>query len=111
MRKGRFDELFFVDLPETAERESIFTIHLSRRKQDPAAFDLAALAAATAGFSGAEIEQAVASALYTAFAQKAPLTTAMILDEIRATYPLSVTMKEKVESLRAWARERTVPAN
>jgi SpoVK/Ycf46/Vps4 family AAA+-type ATPase len=111
LRKGRFDELFFVDLPDTEERKSIFTIHLNRHKQAPADFDLAVLAAAAEGFSGAEIEQAVASALYTAFAQKAPLTTVMILDEIHSTYPLSVTMKEKVEGLRAWARERAVPAN
>jgi hypothetical protein len=111
LRKGRFDELFFVDLPDTEERKSIFTIHLNRHKQAPADFDLAVLAVAAEGFSGAEIEQAVSSALCTAFAQKASLTTEMVLEEIRSTYPLSVTMKEKVESLRAWARERAVPAN
>ena len=111
LRKGRFDELFFVDLPDTEERKSIFAIHLSRRKQAPANFDLAGLAVAAEGFSGAEIEQAVTSALYSAFAQKSALTTEMILTEIHSTYPLSVTMKEKVESLRAWARERAVPAN
>ena len=111
LRKGRFDELFFVDLPEAAERQAIFAIHLSRHQQAPANFALAGLAVAAEGFSGAEIAQAVTSALYSAFAQKSALTTEMILTEIHSTYPLSVTMKEKVESLRAWARERAVPAN
>jgi SpoVK/Ycf46/Vps4 family AAA+-type ATPase len=111
LRKGRFDEIFFVDLPELEERKTIFGIHLARRKQDPAKFDLARLAAAAEGFSGAEIEQAVTSALYAAFSQKAPLSTEVVLKEIQSTYPLSVTMKERVAALRDWARERTVPAN
>lgn len=111
LRKGRFDEIFFVDLPGPEERKTIFTIHLKRHKQDPAKFDVAKLAAAAEGFSGAEIEQAVTSALYSAFAQKAPLSTDTVLKEIQSTYPLSVTMKEKVEGLRAWARQRTVSAN
>jgi SpoVK/Ycf46/Vps4 family AAA+-type ATPase len=111
LRKGRFDEIFFVDLPDSEERKTIFTIHLSRHKQDPAQLDLAKLAAAADGFSGAEIEQAVTSSLYSAFASKAPLTTEMLLKEIQSTYPLSVTMREKVETLREWARDRTVPAN
>jgi SpoVK/Ycf46/Vps4 family AAA+-type ATPase len=111
LRKGRFDEIFFVDLPNGEERKTIFTIHLSRHKQDPAQLDLAKLAAAADGFSGAEIEQAVTSSLYSAFACKAPLTTEMLLKEIQSTYPLSVTMREKVETLREWARDRTVPAN
>ncbi len=111
LRKGRFDEIFFIDLPDPEARKTIFTVHLSRHKQDPATFDLSKLTAATGGFSGAEIEQAVASALYSAFAQKAALTTDMVLREIQSTHPLSVTMKEKIDGLRAWARERTVPAN
>ncbi len=111
LRKGRFDEIFFVDLPGTEERKTIFSIHLRKRKQDPARFDLAALAAASEGFSGAEIEQAVASALYTAFSGKSQLSTELVLKEIQSTYPLAVTMREKVEALRAWARQRTVPAN
>ena len=111
LRKGRFDEIFFVDLPDLDVRKTVFSIHLSRHKLDPAKFDLAQLGVATEGFSGAEIEQAVTSALYSAFSQKTPLTTQMILKEVQSTYPLSVTMREKVESLRAWARERTVPAN
>ena len=111
LRKGRFDEIFFVDLPELEERKTIFGIHLARRKHDPAKFDLARLAAAAEGFSGAEIEQAVTSALYAAFAQKAPLSTEVVLKEIQSTYPLSVTMKERVAGLRDWARQRAVPAN
>lgn len=111
LRKGRFDEIFFVDLPGPEERKTIFTIHLARRKQDPAKFDLARLAAAAEGFSGAEIEQAVTSALYAAFSQQAPLSTELVLKEIQSTYPLSVTMKERVAGLREWASQRAVPAN
>ncbi len=111
LRKGRFDEIFFVDLPGAEGRKNVFRIHLARRKQDSAQFDLDALAAAGEGFSGAEIEQAVASALYAGFAQKSPLSTELILKEIRSTYPLSITMQERVEALRAWAQERAVLAN
>jgi hypothetical protein len=111
LRKGRFDEIFFVDLPAAEERKTIFAIHLSRHKQDPARFDLPKLAAASEGFSGAEIEEAVTSSLYAAFSQKTPLTTEMAVKGIQATYPLSVTMKEKIDALREWARERAVPAN
>ncbi len=111
LRKGRFDEIFFVDLPGPAERERIFAIHLARHKQDPGEFDLCALASAAEGFSGAEIEQAIASALYSAFSQKSALSTEMVLKEIRSTYPLSVTMRERVEAVRQWARRRAVPAN
>ncbi len=110
LRKGRFDEIFFVDLPDAGERQSIFSIHLQRRKQDPVKFELAKLAAASEGFTGAEIEQAVTSALYSAFSQKTPLSTEIILSELGSTYPLSVTMKERLDSLRAWAQERAVPA-
>ncbi len=110
LRKGRFDEIFFVDLPTLAERNTIFTIHLAQRKQDPSKFDLKRLAAAAEGFSGAEIEQAVTSALYSAFSLHAPLSTEVILKELQATYPISTTMREKVEALREWARERAVPA-
>ncbi len=111
LRKGRFDEIFFVDLPGPEERKVIFTIHLRRRKQDPAKFDVEKLATAAEGFSGAEIEQAVTAALYSAFDQKAALSSQMILTEIKATHPLSVTMREKIDSLREWARERTVAAS
>ncbi len=110
-RKGRFDEIFFIDLPTPEERREIFTVHLHRRQRDPGAFDPDALAAAAEGFSGAEIEQAVVSALYTAFSRGATLTTQHILDELGATRPLSVTRAEEVAELREWARGRAVPAS
>src|SRR5690606_33663122 len=108
LRKGRFDEIFFVDLPDAEARAAIFRIHLSRRGHDPGRFDLAELVRATDGFSGAEIEQAIVSALYTAFASGGALDTPLLLDEIRRTRPLSVTMAERVAALRRWAEGRTV---
>jgi len=110
LRKGRFDEIFFVDLPGAAARAEIFRIHLQRRKQPAAGFELAALAAASEGFSGAEIEQAVVSGLYEAAALSQPLTTALLQEELARTRSLSVVMAEKIEALRAWAQGRTVPA-
>jgi SpoVK/Ycf46/Vps4 family AAA+-type ATPase len=110
VRKGRFDEIFFTDLPDSEERKEIFRIHIARRKRDPATFDLAALAAAADGFSGAEIEQAVVAALYTAFSASTELQTSHIVEELRATRPLSVTRAEAIAELRAWAAERAVPA-
>jgi MoxR-like ATPase len=109
LRKGRFDEIFFVDLPEPAEREEIFRIHLRLRKQDAAAFDVPALARAAEGFSGAEIEQAVISGLYKALHDKAPLTTAGLLEEIGQTSPLSVVRREDIARVRDTARGRFVP--
>jgi SpoVK/Ycf46/Vps4 family AAA+-type ATPase len=111
LRKGRFDEIFFVDLPGEAARAGIFAIHLGKRGLDAARFDCAALAQVSAGFSGAEIEQAVVAALYSAHARKAELDTGHIRAEIAATRPLSVLMAEKVAYLRAWASTRTVPAD
>ncbi len=111
LRKGRFDEIFFVDLPDAETSAELFQIHLKRRGRDPAPFDLTALAAASDGFSGAEIEQAVVSGLYTAFSQKQQLSTDILLGELRATRPLSVTRQEDIAALRAWARDRAVPAN
>jgi len=111
LRKGRFDEIFFVDLPDDTTRRDIFTIHFKRRKLDAASFDLAALACAADGFSGAEIEQAIVAAMYEAHAGKAALATAHVLGEIGRTRPLSVVMSEKIEDLRAWALQRCVPAN
>jgi SpoVK/Ycf46/Vps4 family AAA+-type ATPase len=110
-RKGRFDEIFFIDLPTREERREIFAVHLRRRQRDPAAFDLDALAGASDGFSGAEIEQAVVSALYTAFSRGVTLGTEHILDELTETKPLSMTRAEEVADLREWARGRTVPAS
>jgi len=110
-RKGRFDEIFFVDLPTPAERREIFAVHLRKRKRNPALFDLDALAAASEGFTGAEIEQAVVSALYTAFSRGMEVTSAIIAAELSATRPLSVTRAEEVTALRDWARDRTVTAS
>jgi SpoVK/Ycf46/Vps4 family AAA+-type ATPase len=111
LRKGRFDEIFFVDLPDGQTREEIFRIHLSSRNQEPAAFQLQALGEATRGFSGSEIEEVVVSGLYTAFTEDRVLSTEDLLREVGVTVPLSVTMAERIAALRSWARERTVPAN
>ncbi|MDR1075064.1 MAG: AAA family ATPase [Xanthomonadaceae bacterium] len=108
LRKGRFDEIFFVDLPASDVREEVFRLHLHKRDLDSWDFDLLALAAATDGFSGAEIEQTIVSALYAAYAEQQPLRTDLILTEIANTRPLSVIMAEQVANLRSWARERTV---
>ncbi len=111
LRKGRFDEIFFVDLPRTDTRRQIFAIHLKKRKRDPEHFDLDALAEASEGFSGAEIEQAVISGLHDAFAKHSELGTEHVLTALRTSPPLSVTMAEKVAELREWARGRCVPAD
>ncbi len=111
LRKGRFDEIFFVDLPAPDVRVELLQLHLQRRQLDPEAFALPALAAASEGFSGAEIEQAVVAGLYAAHAEQRPLDTELLMAEIRNTRPLSVLMAEQVQSLRDWARERTVPAD
>ena len=103
LRKGRFDEVFFVDLPLPPEREAIFRIQLQARKQDPAGVDLAELARATEGFSGAEIEQAVVSALYRCLHERCPLGTAEILREVAETVPLSVSRSEDIARLRSQA--------
>ena len=111
LRKGRFDEIFFVDLPAAEARAEIFALHLRRRALDPTAFDLPALAQAADGFSGAEIEQAIVSALYAAHAAGAPLSDFQLRTELKQTRPLSVLMAEQVDALRTWARERTVSAD
>ncbi len=111
LRKGRFDEIFFVDLPSLKVRREIFTIHLRKCKRDPEKFDLGALAKTSAGYSGSEIEQAVISALHEAYSEKSGLTTELILSAIRNSPPISVTMAESVQSLRAWAKDRCVPAD
>jgi SpoVK/Ycf46/Vps4 family AAA+-type ATPase len=111
IRKGRFDEIFFVDLPNLAVRMAILEIHLANRELDSAQFDTGALSAAMDGFSGAEIEQAIVSALYAAHAQKQTLATQHILDEIGMTKPLSTVLSEQIEGLRQWAAGRTVPSD
>ena len=110
IRKGRFDELFFVDLPNHAERKQIFAIQLAKRKRNPADFDLDRVAKAAHGYSGAEIESVVQTALYAAYSQKHPVTTQALLDALSVTVPLSTTRAEEIEALRAWARTRAVPA-
>lgn len=110
LRKGRFDELFFVDLPNADERRDIFRIHLSKRKRDVTRFDLDQLANVSDGFSGAEIEQALVAAMYDAFAQDREFTQLDIIAAVKATQPLSKTMSEQVTALRDWARQRARPA-
>ncbi len=110
LRKGRFDEIFFVDLPTAAERGTIFEIHLRRRNADPSGFDGAALVAASAGFSGAEIEQAIIAASYEALHHSCPLDTGLVAAELARTVPLSVTRREDIEALRRHATGRFVPA-
>lgn len=111
VRKGRLDEIFFVDLPEGDVRQQIFSIHLAKRGQDTAAFDLKTLALATEGFSGAEIEQVVVAALYSCAASQSHLRTDDLLREVANTTPLSLVMAERIADLRAWAKDRTVAAN
>ena len=111
LRKGRFDEIFFVDLPAPEVRVELLRLHLQRRGLAPEAFELSALAAACEGFSGAEIEQAIVSTLYAAHAERRPADTTLLMHEIRATHPLSVVMAEPVAALREWASARTVPAD
>ncbi len=109
MRKGRMDEIFFVDLPDHDTRVELFKIHLARRNLQPDLFALTSLAAETEGFSGAEIEQAVISALYRANRQQHEVNTEHIKEQIKSTRPLSVIKREEIEALRYWAKDRTVP--
>lgn len=111
LRKGRFDEIFFVDLATPEEREDIFKIHLGKRRSDISRFDLQQLAKVSDGFSGAEIEQAIIAAMYDAFAQDREFTQLDIIAAIKATLPLSRTMTEQVTALRDWARQRARPAS
>jgi len=111
VRKGRFDEIFFVDLPAPANRQEIFKIHLLKRALEPQLFDFGRLAEATAGFSGSEIEQAIVSSMYTAHSQGRVATQEDLQAEIKQSRPLSVVMAEKVAELREWARDRTVPCD
>lgn len=111
VRKGRFDEIFFVDLPNAAIRAEILRIHLARRDQKVEAFDIQAIAAASDGFSGSEVEQAIVAALYAAHAQNKALNTEHVLEELAQTRPLSVVMRERIAELRHWASGRTVPCD
>jgi len=111
LRKGRFDEIFFVNLPSPEVRKEIFSIHLKQRQRDTENFDLETLADASEGYSGSEIEQAILSALHEAYCKKQKLTTELILQALEFSPPLSVTMAEKVKSLQRWARGRYVSAD
>lgn len=110
IRKGRIDEMFFVDLPDQSVRADIFAIHLARRELEVSRFDLPALAAASEGFSGAEIEQAIVAAVYAGAARQESVGTAELIDMLAQTSPLSVVMAEQIGALRAWAQGRAVMA-
>jgi hypothetical protein len=111
IRKGRLDEIFFVDLPDEAARAAILAIYARKRSLQITPQEVLALAKRSAGFSGAELEQAIVAALYSARAGSQPITATAIAQELKTTKPLSVVMSEKIEALRAWAQERTVPAD
>src|SRR5581483_4704131 len=111
IRKGRFDEIFFVDLPNESARATILAIHAHKRSVVLTPQEVLALARGSAGFSGAELEQAIVAALYDARSGGGRVDAAAIGRELQATRPLSVVMAEKIAALRAWARERTVPAD
>lgn len=111
LRKGRLDEIFFVDLPNEEERREIFRIHLAKRKRDAGQFDLPRLAQLAEGFSGAEIEEAIVAGLFDAFSQNTELSSGLIEESLAATVPLSKTMSEELNRLRGWAQGRTRPAS
>lgn len=111
LRKGRFDEVFFVDLPVRDVRRDILAIHLTKRRRDPAAFDLDRLADASEGYTGAEIEQAIVSALHDAFSAHADITTRHVEEALGASPPLSIMQRERIEQLRQWATVRCTPAD
>jgi vesicle-fusing ATPase len=111
LRKGRFDEIFYIALPALEERKAIFSIHLRRQGFEPAEFDPETLAHSSKGFSGAEIEQAVASAKFEALARKRPMTQKDIMEALGQTVPISVTMAEQIKRIEAWAFKRAVPAS
>jgi SpoVK/Ycf46/Vps4 family AAA+-type ATPase len=111
IRKGRFDELFFVDLPTLEERTQISAIQLKRRKRNPADFDLDRIATASQGYSGAEIDAALQTALYAAYSAKKQLSTQILLDALQTTPLLSITRAEEIQALREWAKTRAVPAS
>jgi SpoVK/Ycf46/Vps4 family AAA+-type ATPase len=111
VRKGRFDDIFFVDLPRETERAEIFRIHLKKRRRDPGDFDLAQMAKASEGFSGSEIEQAVIAAMYDAFTGDREFETKDVVRALRETVPLSETLEEQIKELRDWAKTRARPAS
>ena len=106
LRKGRFDEIFFVDLPSKSEREEIFRIHLTKRSRNPEDFNIPKLAEDTENFSGAEIEQLVVDTLITAYSKKSDMSQKILEEVVRRTVPLSVTYEENIKELRIWSRNR-----
>jgi len=111
LRKGRFDEIFFTDLPDEKERAEIFKVHIAKRNHDPLKFKLIDLSKSTPGFSGAEIEQVVASGMFTAFNQKRKFNDLDLYKEISKTVPLSTTMSEQIKEIKRWADKRAVRAS
>lgn len=111
LRKGRLDEIFFIDLPNSLERKEIFKIHIKKRKREPDQFALTELVKESEGFSGAEIEQAIISALYDGFDEDRPVTSDDIVKNLKQTVPLSKTMKEQIDSARKWAETRARKAS
>lgn len=111
MRKGRFDEVFFIDLPGVAARRQIFSIHLTRKGRQPNRFQIEELVDTSKDMTGSEIEQSIASGLFHAYGENIALDTSDILRTIANTHPLSSLMHEKIEELRNWATSRCVPAD
>ncbi|MEW6714674.1 MAG: AAA family ATPase [Nitrospirota bacterium] len=111
LRKGRFDEIFYVGLPDLKGREEIFRVHLAKQKIDPKTLDIALLADMTAGYSGAEIEQAILTAIFEALADHRPMVQQDLMVAFSRTVPLSVTMAEQIKKTEAWAYKRAVPAS
>lgn len=111
IRKGRLDEIFFVDLPDMNTREKIFSIHLMKRDIPVSNIDMSLLARESNGFSGSEIEQAIVSVIYASLSSRNDIDTQMVLDELVKTRPLSIVMSEKIDQLRLWAKDRTVPVD
>ena len=110
LRKGRFDEIFFCDLPDRDDRRAIFDIHVRKKKRDPGQFDLEKLVDATVDYSGAEIEQAIVAAMYDAFDTGNDLSTELLLNTLKDIVPLAITMREMIDQMREWARTRARPA-
>lgn len=111
LRKGRFDEIFYVGLPDVKAREEIFRIHMARQGTDLTPFDIPLLAGSTKGFSGAEVEQAVLASAFEALAERRPMVQQDVMAAISRTVPLSVTMAEQIKKIEAWAFKRAVPAS
>src|SRR5262249_30304919 len=105
IRRGRFDEIFFLDLPTDAERRDIITVHLHKRRRDPSLFDIRRLAMESDGYTGAELEQAVIDALYAGFDQERDIRTEDVITAIARTVPLSKSQREVIERLRSWLRD------